>query len=237
MDSQMMSEIDAIGRAHATRRRAVLEFMARYDLDLLRTTFAESLLEHKSTHRLAPQMEQFLRACMESDHLNESTEVFGTGRAMREIQESLAWLERDRDPEEQPEPSLSERVTEFLRVFHRKVISNLIANTLALLDDGEAPSTEVYEKAYCRTVDQIGGLCTIERFYQRARAFTKEISDLLELEANAMNAPESLRMARTLLEIERNRSRREFEHYCRLYEARRGTPGLPGPSNGSTTEA
>lgn len=237
MDSNMVSEIDAIGRAHAARRRAVLEFIARYDLDLLRSTFAESLVEHKSAHGLAPQMEQFLRACMESNHLNESTEVFGTGRAMREIQESLAWLERDRDSEEQPEPSLSERVMEFLEVFHRKVISNLIANTLALLDDGEAPSTEVYEKAYCRTVDQIGGIGAIERFYLRARAFTKEITELLELEANAMDAPQSLRMARTLLEIERNRSRREFEHYARLYESRRGTPGMQGPSNGNAAEA
>ncbi|GEM_PF-6908042 len=231
MDSQMMSEIDAIGRAHAARRRAVVDFMARYDLALLKSTFAESLAEYKEGHPVLPQVEQFLRACMESDHVADAAEVFGTGRAIREIQESLAWLERDRDPEEEPEPSLAERVSEFLAVFHRKVISNLIANTLALLDDGEDPTPEVYEKAYCRTVDQIGGMSTIERFYLRARSFTGEILELLDRQSDAESGPETLRMARTLLSIERLRAWREFDHYRRLYADRRGTPGFPGSSN------
>ncbi len=227
----MMSEIDAIGRAHAARRKAVLEFMALYDLALLKSTFADSLAEYKLDHEVLPQVEQFLRACMESNHVTCAAEVFGTGRAIREIQEALAWLERDRDPEEEPEPSLAERVVEFLDVFHRKVISNLIANTLSLLDDGEAPTPGVYEKAYCRTVDQVGGLAIIERFYLRARSFTGEILELLDRQAGGENGPETLRMARTLLSIERLRARKEYEHYRRLYADRRGTPGLPGPSN------
>ncbi|MEK7865563.1 MAG: hypothetical protein AAB434_02705 [Planctomycetota bacterium] len=231
MDSQMMSEIEAIGRAHAARRRAVVDFMAQYDLALLKSTFAESLAEYKQANDVQPQVEQFLRACMESNHVTDAAEVFGTGRAIREIQEALAWLERERDPEEEPEPSLAERVVEFLDVFHRKVIANLIANNLALLDDGEDPSPELYEKAYCRTVDQIGGMPTIERFYMRARSFTGEILELLDSQSDAQSGPETLRMARTLLSIERLRARRELDHYRRLYVDRRGTPGLPGPSN------
>lgn len=231
MDSQMISELEAIGRAHAARRRSVVEFMAQYDLALLRSTFAASLADYKADHEVLPQVEEFLRACVDSNHVSDGAGAFGTGRAIREIQEALAWIERDRDPEEEAEPSLAQRVEEFLDAFQRKVISNLIANTLALLEDGQVPTPEIYERAYCRTVDQLGGLSVIERFYLRARSFTGEMLELLDRQPGAECLPETLQMARTLLSIERLRSRRELEHYRRMYARGRGTPELPGPSN------